>query len=167
LQTALPFRTALTLSYVGTRVPNEVEGFQYNTPTIGFHSNLQADRPHPAFSGIQIYRNLGETWYNALQTKVERRFAEGLSFTFSYAFSRSMGANFANGETDSLIPYSPDWYNRGRTAFDYRHIEYSTLVWELPVGRNRKYMSSMNRASDALLGGWQLRLRNRRVPERR
>lgn len=156
LQTALPFRTALTLSYVGTRVGNEVGASQYNTPSIGFHTNLQADRPFPAYSGIQIYQNLGKTWYHALQTKLERRFADGLSFTFAYSFSRTMGANFPTGETDSLVPYSPDWYNRGRTAFDYRHIEYATLVWELPVGRSRKYLSGMNRGGDALIGGWQL-----------
>jgi hypothetical protein len=69
-----------------------------------------------------------------------------------------MGSNFPTGETDSLVPYSPDWYNRGRTAFDYRHIEYATVVWELPVGRSRKYLNGMNRGADALIGGWQLAL---------
>jgi hypothetical protein len=59
-------------------------------------------------------------------------------------------------ETCGLLSYSPDWYNRGRTSFDYRHIQYATMVWELPVGRGKKYLSGMNRFGDAVIGGWQL-----------
>lgn len=156
LQTALPFQSALTLSYVGTRVGNEIGARQYNDATIGQHTDLQADRPNPRFSGIQIYQNLGQSWYHGLQTKVERRFAQGVSFTFAYSFSRSMAQNVPTGEADTLLSFSPDWYNRGRSAYDFRHIEYATVVWELPVGHGKKYLSGANRAVDALLGGWQL-----------
>jgi len=37
--------TTLTLSYVGTRVPNEISGQERNIATVGFHENLQADLP--------------------------------------------------------------------------------------------------------------------------
>ena len=161
VQSALPFKTALTLSYVGTRVPNEIGAFQYNEAPIGFNANVQANRPFPAYSGIQVYQNLGESWYHALQTKVERRFADGLSFTFAYSFSRSLSQDLpfgTGGETDSLVPYSPTWYNRGPTAYDYQHIEYATVVWEVPVGRQRQFLGGMNRTLNALLGGWQLAL---------
>jgi hypothetical protein len=30
------------------------------------------------------------------------------------------------------------------------------MVWELPVGRSKKYLSGMSRAFDAAIGGWQL-----------
>jgi hypothetical protein len=30
------------------------------------------------------------------------------------------------------------------------------MVWELPVGRGKKFLSGMNRFEDALVGGWQL-----------
>ncbi len=156
LQTALPFKSALTVSYVGTLVGNEVGADQYNEATIGPHKNLQADRPHPAYYGVQVYHNFGRNWYNGLQTKIERRFDAGLAFTFAYSYSRSMESNTPDCETCSLIPYSPSWYNRGRTPFDFRHIEYATIVWDVPVGRSRKYLSNMNRFADLLLGGWEL-----------
>jgi len=156
LQTALPFQAALTVSYVGTRVGNEVAANQLNEATVGPHQNIQNDRPHPALAGIQVYENFGQNWYNALQTKVERRFSAGLAYTFSYSFSRSMANDTPDCETCSLLPYSPDWYNRGRTSFDRRQLEYSTLVWELPVGLGKKYLTNMNRLTDALLGGWEL-----------
>lgn len=156
IQTALPFRSALTLSYVGTRVNNEIAANLLNEASVGFHSNIQADRPFPQFASIQTYQNLGKNWYHALQTKVERRFTSGLSFILSYSFSRSMAENLPDCETCALLPYSPGWYNRGRTSFDRRHIEYAAVVWELPFGRGRRFGSGINRATDLLLGGWQL-----------
>src|SRR5258708_22817858 len=122
----------------------------------GLHPNLQADRPFPAFASIQINENFGRNWYHALQTKVERRFSGGLAFTFSYSYSRSMMENTPECETCSLAPFSSASYNRGRTPFDRRHIEYATVVWEVPFGKGKKYGSSMNRPVDLLAGGWQL-----------
>lgn len=156
VQTALPWKSALTLSYVGTKVDREVIFVPYNAPTVGPHANLQADRPNPLISSVQRMENYGRNWYNALQAKAERRFANGLSFTFSYSFARSMGeASNGSDEGTSILAYSPPWYNRGRTSFDYRHIEFATVVWELPVGYSRRYLASANRLADAMLGGWQ------------
>ncbi|WP_031501055.1 TonB-dependent receptor [Bryobacter aggregatus] len=156
VQTALPGRTALTVAYVGTLVGNEVGVRNYNEATTGLHTNLQADRPFPAFASIQINENFGRNWYNALQTKVERRYSTGLAFTVSYSFSRSMMSNTPDCETCALTPYSPDWYNRGRTSFDRRHIEYATVVWEAPFGRGKKFGTQINRVVDLIAGGWQL-----------
>ena len=129
----------------------------YNAAAIGPHSNLQADRPNPGISSVTRMENYSRYWYHALQTKAERRFADGFLFTLSYSFSRSMGGPFGGSdEYGSLIPFSPDWYNRGRTDFDIRHIEYATVVWEMPVGKGRRYLSDTNRAVDAILGGWEV-----------
>ncbi|QOY89589.1 TonB-dependent receptor [Paludibaculum fermentans] len=155
VQTALPWKSALTLSYVGTKVDREVIFMPYNAPTVGPHTNLQADRPNPLISSVQRMENYGRNWYNALQAKAERRFANGVSFTFSYSFSRSMGeASNGSDEGTSILAFSPAWYNRGRTSFDFRHVEFATLVWELPFGNGRHYLSSVNRLTDAALGGW-------------
>lgn len=155
VQTALPWKSALTLSYVGTKVDREVIFMPYNAPVVGPHTDLQADRPNPLISSVQRLENYGRNWYNALQAKAERRFASGISFTFSYSFSRSMGeASSGNSEYTSILAYSPSWYNRGRTSFDFRHVEFATLVWELPFGKGRSYLSSANRLADAVIGGW-------------
>jgi Carboxypeptidase regulatory-like domain/TonB-dependent Receptor Plug Domain len=157
IQTALPLKSALTLSYVGTNVGREVTEIPYNAPTVGFHSNLQADRPVPQMGAISRLENFGRNWYNGLQAKVERRFAAGITYTFSYSFSRSMG-EASNGvdESSSILAWSPAWYNRGRTSFDYRHVEYATVVWELPFGHDRKFGSNMGHVFDAVAGGWNL-----------
>jgi hypothetical protein len=148
-------KTALTISYVGTQVPNEISGQERNVATVGFHANLQADLPFPAFSGIHTFGNQGRFWYNGLQTYVERRFSNGLSYTFSYAFSKSMDENVGEGEFDALLAYSPAWYNRHRSINDYRHLQAATVVWELPYGHGRQFGGNSNRFVNAILGGWQ------------
>jgi hypothetical protein len=156
LQTSLPWRTALTVAYVGTQVSNEIAGRLYNEASVGPHSNLQADRPFPRFASIYMVENFAKTWYNALQTKVERRFSAGLAFTFAYSFSRNMSDNTPDCELCVLLPESPASYNRGRTGFDRRHIEFATVVWEVPFGKGKKFGSGIHRAADLVLGGWQL-----------
>ena len=148
-------KTALTISYVGTQVPNEISGQERNVATVGPHTNLQADLPFPKFAGIHTYGNQGRFWYNGLQTYVERRFSNGLSYTFSYAFSKSMDENVGEGEFDALLAYSPAWYNRHRSVNDYRHIQAATLVWELPYGHGRHFGGNSNVFVNAILGGWQ------------
>ncbi len=159
IQTALPFQTALTVSYVGTKVDREVVLIPYNAPPIGPHTNLQADRPDPLIGSISRLENYGRNWYHGLQTKVERRFAAGVAYTFSYSFSRSMG-QASNGvdESASILSYSPDWYNRGRTPFDYRHVEFATLLWEVPFGQGRRFHSTAGRLLDGVAGGWNFTL---------
>jgi len=122
---------------------------------VGFHANLQADRPFPKFSGIHTFANQGRFWYNGLQVYLERRFSRGLSYTFSYAFSKSMDENVGEGEFDALLAYSPAWYNRHRSVNDYRHIQAATLVWELPYGHARHFGGNSNAFVNAILGGWQ------------
>lgn len=159
LQTALPFQSALTLSYVGTKVDREVNWMQYNAAGIGPHADLQADRPEPRLSDMNRLENFGRSWYNALQVKFEKRYSKGITYTLSYSFSRSMGVG-ANGydEYSPIMQYSPEWYNRGRAVFDIRHVEYATLLWELPFGRGRTYGSGISRTLDAIAGGWNLNL---------
>jgi len=144
---------------VGTRVDREIVLIPYNAPIVGPHANLQADRPNPLIGSVQRLENYGRNWYNGLQTKVERRFAAGVAYTISYSFSRSMGeASNGTDEGSSILAYSPAWYNRGRTSFDFRHVEFATLLWEIPFGHGRRFRSDAGRLLDAALGGWNFTL---------
>jgi hypothetical protein len=103
-----------------------------------------------------VLENLATSNYNGLQVKWERRFAQGLSFMTSYAFSKNLSNNMPQYETDLLTPFAPNGYNRGRSAWDRTHILTANAVYELPFGRGRAHMANVNRAVDLVLGGWQL-----------
>ena len=90
VQTALPFRSARTISYVGTRIYDMIATEEYDAVPPGSYTNLQAARPWPAFGSIQLIENIGASWYDGLHAKWECRFANGLSHTASYAFSKNL-----------------------------------------------------------------------------
>src|SRR5438045_9732439 len=90
VQTAMPLKTVLTVSYVGTRVPNEIAGIENNIPTAGFHADLQADRPYPRFGIGRTIANLAENWYHGLRPKADRRCDNGVPLPFPYTLSHAM-----------------------------------------------------------------------------
>lgn len=155
IQKSLPFESALTLSYVGNRVVDQVTLLHYNIARPGQHANLQADLPYPAFGVIMLYDQYGFSNYNGLHAKFERRFTNGLSVQAVYAFAKHLGEGEGSlGDTPE--PYSPEGYNRGRSQLDRTHILSINSVWEIPVGRNRRALSNLPRAADLILGGWQV-----------
>jgi hypothetical protein len=158
VQQSLPFHSALTLSYVGNRLFDGISGDQdYDAVPAGNYPNLQAALPYPDLTNITLFQNLGQSWYNGLQAKWERRMTDGLTFTGSYAFSKLMLNNMAaGGPYNSVQPLTPAGYTRGRSPSDVRNLLTVNSVYELPTGRGRKYLSTINQAADLILGGWEI-----------
>jgi len=79
-----------TLASFGRTVPSWFE------PLYGPSGNDlvgQLLRPHPNFQSIGTnccLENLGQSTYNALQTKLERRFRNGLNILASYTYSKTL-----------------------------------------------------------------------------
>jgi hypothetical protein len=156
VEQTLPLASTLTLSYVGNHVFDGLSGQSYDDVPAGQYSDLQAARPIPGLSSVVLFQNMGDSWYNGLQAKWERRFTNGLTFTGSYAFSKLMVDNLASCVYCTVQPWTPKGYNRGRSSNDITHILTVNSVYDLPVGRGRKYFNDMNRTADLLLGGWEL-----------
>jgi len=156
VQTALPLQSTLTLAYVGNHVSDGISGQSYDDVPAGDYSDLQAARPYPRLSSVVLYQNMGDSWYNGLHAKWERRFRDGFSFTGAYAFSKLMLDNLASCIYCNVQPFTPAGYNRGRSPNDFTHILTVNAVADLPVGRGRKFLSGMNRFADLAIGGWEL-----------
>ncbi len=156
VEQTLPLNSTLTLSYVGNHLFDGISGQSYDDVPAGQYADLQAARPFPVLSSIVLYQNMGDSWYNGLQAKWERRFTNGWTFTGSYAFSKLMVDNLASCVYCNVQPFTPKGYNRGRSANDITHILAVNSVYDLPVGHGRKYFSSMNRVTDVVLGNWEL-----------
>lgn len=156
VQTALPFQSALTVSYVGTRIRDQVAMHAYNEVPPGAYPNLQAAKPYPAFGAINVLENLGRSWYNGLQLKWERRFASGLSFMSAYSFAKDISDTTPTSEYDTFVPFAPEGYLRGRSSWDRTHLFTASAVWQTPFGRGRRYGADLPRAADLIIGGWEL-----------
>jgi len=108
-------------------------------------------------------RYRGSSSYNALQSKLEKRFSRGLSllasYTWAHAIDDSPGGICSNGASARDCgpdnPLRPE-LERGNSDTDIRHRFTFSNVYDLPLGRGRSYGGDMPRAVDFLIGGFQL-----------
>ncbi len=135
-------------------------------PFIGYTGTLgQALRPFPQYGGIDTdccLENVGQSSYNALLAKVERRFHNGLNLLASYTFSKTLTdadsalPTFAQFSGGNLVQNS---YNfKGEKSVSYQDIPHTLVVsyiYELPVGKGKKFLNKAG-ITDKVLGGWQI-----------
>ncbi len=125
---------------------------------------LQARRPITAFSSIQASFAGGRANYNALQIKLERRFSDGLyllnSFTFSKAIDNAPGHLETSAGDNSRINFRNLPSERGLSNYDQPVNNTTSVVYNLPFGKGRRFGSDAPRIVDAALGGWRLTLIN-------
>jgi hypothetical protein len=159
--------TGLRLSYIGNKsshMPWAPDLNQMQPDTRFFTQRPNTDRPFPNW-GLIFSRDAGaNTNYHSLQAEVNRRFAKGLSFTGAYTLAKALGDNagpnpsgFAGetggGRVTNSLNRAAD---RGDVYAFRRHRGLINLVYELPFGKGRQFMSTANRLTDAVLGGWQM-----------
>jgi hypothetical protein len=115
-------------------------------------------RPNPRFDDIDLLESRGNSSYNAFQARFQQRLSQGLSALVSYTWSKSIddASNFFSSAGDPNFPQNS--YNlsaeRGRSNFDVRHRFSASYVYDLPLGRSRRYLSD-NGWLTTLLTGWQ------------
>jgi hypothetical protein len=90
------------------------------------------------------------TFYDALQVKLNRRFANGFTMTTSYAFGKSI--DFLAGSTGLNELHLN--LNKGVTDWDRKNIFTYSGSYELPFGQGKKWAATG--PGRAVLGGWQL-----------
>ena len=119
----------------------------------------QADRPYPQFKNLAGNTNNAISNYNSLQAQVQRRFSGGLSFNGNYTWSHfldsqdSSGWGSRGGTQVYQNSYDPA-ANYGNSNFDQRHAVKGSVIYDIPVGKGRKFLNN-NSVMDWILGGYQ------------
>jgi hypothetical protein len=122
-----------------------------------------AIRPWPHIDGTFTYSDdIGMSKYNALQLKLQRRFANGIGSMLSYTYSQTIDTNSGwfgaengiGGGAAGVQNYHDIDSNRGRAGYDVPHIFTWATVWELPFGRNKRWLN--DGGASWILGNWQL-----------
>lgn len=151
------------LSGLGVTVPSWFTpgwGSGNSSNTIG-----QLLRPFPQYGAITTnccLENLGQSTYNALQTKLERRFRNGLNLLASYTYSKTITDADSSFSTltgfNSNVFGAQNPYNlRGEKAVSYQDIPHAFVVsymYELPAGPGKRYFN--HGVPSKVLGGWQI-----------
>jgi hypothetical protein len=163
LQYQLASNDTIQVSYVGNTVHHLGSYTNPNTPTeiLPPGLNSYAYSPYPDFSGMTVTRFATNSHYNGLQTNYEHRFSEGLyalaNFTWSSCLTDAVDVLNNTALTGFRAAYLPGFGlhgDFGRCEFDTNKVLHVSGTYELPVGRDRQFLSHQGRVMDAIIGGW-------------
>ncbi len=122
-------------------------------------------RPNQQFSVITYIDAGGDSYYNAAQFTLRKRFEKGLMVGMAYTYGKSIdnqsvdpvGAASGGGlsTTNSRTPTNArNWRGeRARSDFDRRQVLTANGVWELPFGKGKMF-DTQNAFANTILGGW-------------
>ncbi|MCL4796150.1 MAG: TonB-dependent receptor [Bryobacteraceae bacterium] len=142
-----PERDQATINYLGQNFPSPFRG---TNPIYGANmSRAGLLRPFPHFGGITLVGDhAGYSWYHSLQSRFERRLAQGWTAQASYTWSKAMEATEFINSADPM-PYEVV------SGLDRPHRLTASGIWEIPVGRGRTFLGNLNSVGNFVLGGWQ------------
>jgi hypothetical protein len=124
------------------------------TGSIASNKNIAMNQllnPIPLLGSMDNSRPTGKNGYDAMQTKLERRYSKGLSlitaFTWSKLFEDTafLGPQIAGARIEHKLG-----------GEDRPFVLAITGVWDIPFGRGRQWGGKLMRPLDMLAGGWDL-----------
>ncbi len=153
--------TSLSVAYVGN-VGRHVaygsgDGFSINVNQANWIPGVPLNERKPYYAaygwtqGISLYCMCANNYYNSLQVQLVRHFRSGYGVQVSYTLQ------------DAEAPAADDYsflYNRSLSFGRENNISDHALTiaqnFDVPFGRGRRYGQHLNRAVDAVLGGWNI-----------
>ena len=159
-------------SYIGTRGVDLVAVINHIQPKVSIDANgvsytkLNEPQINPFLDSTRTYANLGDSIYNALQLRLQKRFSQGFEFSASHTWSKNIsnvgiglkgaeGGSFGGGfQIGNLWSYKN--YDRGRADQDTPHNFTLNGSYEIPVGQGKRYGTTMGGIAKVILGGWQV-----------
>jgi hypothetical protein len=122
-------------------------GFTFVDPADPTHT----PQPTPACCAVDMgyYGNDADNKYNALQIKAEKRTSYGLQFLAHYTFSHAYAYNDDYYSVNKKFAWGPNGNNRNQ-------VFVANTIYELPVGRGKRFLTDSGRAMNLIVGGWQV-----------
>ncbi|MDW8130628.1 MAG: TonB-dependent receptor [Bryobacterales bacterium] len=147
-----PFRDQPVIDYLSAQVPNPFYPLLPGTGLAGAtvsRAYLLSSHDYAHFTGLSTTMYEGYSWYHSLQVRTERRFAAGWTLNAAYQWSKNMEALSRLNGMESPLEYVISDQDRP-------HRFVVSGIWELPVGRGRRWLGDSGALVNALLGGWQI-----------
>jgi outer membrane receptor protein involved in Fe transport len=164
VQTVLPSNFIFEVAYVGNHGVKIPVQFDLNAATIPalnangtVANNTCSVRPLCAQFGRTGATNLlfkpTTSNYNAMQVKLDHKWKNGFLMTTAYTWAkalafRSDAGNDAGGP-DNYVDFQRNYSEVSRSR---RHTFVQSYVYELPFGRNKRFLQSG--IASAIVGGW-------------
>jgi hypothetical protein len=139
-------------SQLEASVANPFYGFitagSLNQPTT---TRGQLLRQFPQYTSmLPLFLSGGNTQYDALQVRVNKRFNQGLQVQASYVLAKTFdnGTNHQNS-FDPMADFAV-------SSQDIHQRFVGSYIYQLPIGRGQRFGGNMSRWEDLAVGGWQI-----------
>ncbi len=148
------------IGYIGSKGTHLSNLVNMNQALPGAGS-VASRRPFKGWSDVNMRTSGAYSTYHGMQLRVEKRMSKGLSLLVSYTVSKSLDSNpGVSTGSDAYSGVAQDARNLraeyGLSDFDVRQRFVHTFLYELPVGRGKKFGTSWSGPLDAMLGGWEI-----------
>lgn len=142
-------------NYVGTKGTDLSVAYNINQPYAGGGTTAQR-RPYQGYSDINFVSAMGNSNYNALQLRVQRRYNNGISLLASYTWSKSIdiGSGSLVGDLSVRNRDDVDW-ERAASSSSVPHRLVLSYTYALPFGRSRPF-HPRNPVVAGIVNDWQV-----------
>jgi len=156
----------LEVSYQASAGNGLVERWQANTFPLDYAANdpilrnqvfaaPQNYRPWTHFGDVRFRSNFGHSTFHSGTIKLEKRLSQGLTFTNFYTFSKAIDSQDGDNDGTGVMPIQNRSLEKARSGFDRNHRYIAAVNYQLPWGKDRKWMNSGG-WKDKVLGGYEL-----------
>ena len=152
----LPQSMVLSVDYVGSVARHLFIQPVANTALYPGSGPIAARQPFPQYGGsFSFDENVGNSSYNALQAKLQKRLSFGLNFLASYTWSKSLDiqSEGQSGSIETIYDRSRDW---GPSDFNRSQLFVLSGNYQLPFGKGEHYLSNANGFATTVLGNWNI-----------
>ncbi len=153
----LPWNLIWNVGYVATRSVNIVQrgGVAINNSPPGTGN---AGRPlyikWGRTASTTIYQPWQDSFYNSLQTSLDRRFSQGLMAKVAYTWSHCVGSNTSPFWLPELYGLNRGPCRDDNSTYDRRHNFRTAFIYDLPWGPGQRW--AKGGVLGAIAGGWQV-----------
>jgi hypothetical protein len=186
METEIVRNTRLRVAYIGNQGRNMDQTRDYNAQPGGYVWYATTHQPLPTgayaavagraydsttYGTISVWTKKSFSNFNGLQVELQRRFSGGMAFQAYYVLSNALYTGSQGETTNSnvpdpaaflpgTVPTDPDAMNRfwnyQREASIPQHRFNWNVVYQLPIGKGKRFLASAGPVLDRIVGGWQL-----------
>ncbi|MEO7659203.1 MAG: TonB-dependent receptor, partial [Pyrinomonadaceae bacterium] len=117
---------------------------------------------HPQYAAFSAFGTFAKSNYHGGSFSLRQRLGQTLSYDLNYTLSKSLD-DVSGLQTDGsyggqflLNPLRPE-DSYAVSDFDTRHVLNANFLFNLPIGKGKKFLGGINSIADAAIGGWSLR----------
>jgi hypothetical protein len=142
----------IEVTYLGNSGHRVINRYDYNQcrPTSTLQC-LASTVPYPRYTSLLTSASAGNSSYEALIARLDHRLSAGFNARFEYTLAKAIDDSSEGNDSQISSCRSCE---KTAAAFDTRQRAVVSLIYDLPVGRGRRFGARMSRLADAGAGGW-------------